>query len=165
MTKSTLLVSSLALIVAAVFAGLSILPASADPPATDHFQRTWERTDKPVAISAFPAPGCGDQRPSPGRSTRTTPSAPDSKRLVQYFDKSRMEDTSWRTTTASLGRHQRPARRRDDDRPDAGRRRHLPAASTGPGQCRRRRRRSDRAHLRHDGRRPQCTGAARWQGS
>lgn len=68
--------------------------AVAEAPANEHFQRTWARTDQPVASGqvsrtwmwgpeAFTAGIMEDYAESPG-----------GKRQVQYFDKSRMEITN-----------------------------------------------------------------------
>ena len=69
----------------------------AAPWANSDFQRTWERTDKPVvdlAVSRTWMWGPVDE----GTNTRSESyaEAPGGQRIVQYFDKSRMEDNSYR---------------------------------------------------------------------
>ncbi len=69
----------------------------AAPWANSAFQRTWERTDKPVADLAISRTwmwGPVDE----GTNTRSESyaEAPSGQRIVQYFDKSRMEDNSYR---------------------------------------------------------------------
>ena len=98
MTKGALLVSSLALIVAAAIASLSILPASADPPATAEFQRTWERTDEPVADLAVSRTWMWGPDAFSGLLQEDYTEAPGGIRDVQYFDKSRMEDNTYRAS-------------------------------------------------------------------
>jgi hypothetical protein len=72
---------------------LPSLPAAAVAPGTQPFQRTWQHTDEPVAAqqvtrswmwgpAAFTAPLFEEYHDSPGQ-----------RRVVQYFDKSRMEIT------------------------------------------------------------------------
>ncbi|MEZ4569439.1 MAG: NHL repeat-containing protein [Thermomicrobiales bacterium] len=73
--------------------------ARAVPPATDHFQRTWARTDKPVADITASRTWMWGPEAFTGALDEDYAEAPDQLRLVQYFDKSRMEDNSWRTTT------------------------------------------------------------------
>jgi hypothetical protein len=67
------------------------VPAGAQAGFTDPaFQRTWERTDKPVADGT--ANRSWYWGPGPGFSTmEPNKSSPGGMRLVQYFDKSRME--------------------------------------------------------------------------
>ena len=73
---------------------LLILPAAALDPsefADSAFQRTWERTDKPVEDGAIPDLGLGRAGHRCGRGALRR--APAQSRLVQYFDKTRMEIT------------------------------------------------------------------------
>ena len=82
------LLAALALLL--TFAG-QMRPATAQGSFADPaFQRTWERTDKPVADGK--ANRSWYWGPTPGFAT-TEPykSAPGGSRLVQYFDKTRME--------------------------------------------------------------------------
>ncbi len=76
------------------------LPAGAVDPALPSFQRTWDRTDKGVAEGVYSRTWFW------GPLDNTLPAkqeayaqAPGGMRTVQYYDKSRMEDNSWRTTT------------------------------------------------------------------
>jgi DNA-binding beta-propeller fold protein YncE len=72
--------------------------ALADPPAADHFQRTWERTDKPVADLSVLRTWMWGPEAFTGPLDEDYADAPGGVRLVQYFDKSRMEDNTWRMT-------------------------------------------------------------------
>jgi hypothetical protein len=68
----------------------SVIPASADAFADPAFTQVWNRTDQDVAIGKFN--GSWIWGPEP-RSARNEPyrESPGGQRLVQYFDKSRME--------------------------------------------------------------------------
>lgn len=75
---------------------VSVLRTSATPPATDSFQRTWARTDKPVADLSVNRTWMWGPEAFTGPLTEAYAEAPGGQRLVQYFDKSRMEDNSFR---------------------------------------------------------------------
>ena len=61
-------------------------------PGTPTFQRTWERTDKPVADGAVTRTWMwGPEADHRGALGEPTPKRPAAQRQVQYFDKSRME--------------------------------------------------------------------------
>jgi hypothetical protein len=80
-----------ALIVAMV--GVAILPvfATANEPANDAFQRTWERTDRPVSELIVSRTWIwGPEAFTPG-VMEPYAEAQGGERLVQYYDKSRME--------------------------------------------------------------------------
>jgi hypothetical protein len=84
----------LALIVAMV--GAAILPAlaTANEPANDAFQRTWERTDRPVSELIVSRTWIwGPEAFTPG-VMEPYAEASGGERLVQYYDKSRMELTT-----------------------------------------------------------------------
>ena len=89
----------LALIVGSLILLTISLTARAVPPATGHFQRTWERTDKPVQDLAVSRTWMWGPEAFTDALDEDYVEAPGTLRLVQYFDKSRMEDNSWRTTT------------------------------------------------------------------
>jgi polysaccharide biosynthesis protein PslG len=61
--------------------------------ATPNFQRVWERTDRPVAEGRLSQPRSWLWGPQPGTAAHREPysDSPEGSRLVQYFDKSRME--------------------------------------------------------------------------
>ncbi len=67
---------------------------AADPFADPAFQAIWARTDGPVAASAVQRSFLWGPAPlSPGMQEKYAQS-PGGSRLVQYFDKSRMEITN-----------------------------------------------------------------------
>jgi hypothetical protein len=61
--------------------------------ATPNFQRVWQRTDRPVAEGRLTTPRTWLWGPQPSTAAHREPysNSPDGSRLVQYFDKSRME--------------------------------------------------------------------------
>lgn len=69
----------------------SPLLTSAEEPANDDFLRTWERTDRPVAAEAAVRTWIWGPEGFTGGVLEDYVEGPDGKRLVQYFDKSRME--------------------------------------------------------------------------
>jgi len=69
-------------------------PSQAAPIANDPFQRTWQRTDKPVADGAVSRTWMWGPEPFSVAKTEDYAESPGSKRTVQYFDKSRMEITN-----------------------------------------------------------------------
>jgi N-acetylmuramoyl-L-alanine amidase len=94
----------------------SLLPASsvsADAPFNDPFRRTWERVDKPVSeLQAARTWLWGPEAFSPGLLENYA-EARNGQRVVQYYDKSRMEITSdptippesiWHVTNGLLAR-------------------------------------------------------------
>ena len=97
--RYSLLVTSLSLLVTVAWIATTVNVSRAVPPATDHFQRTWERTDKPVADLAVSRTWMWGPEAFTGPLQEAYSEAPGGSRLVQYFDKSRMEDASWRSTT------------------------------------------------------------------
>ena len=84
----------LALIVAMV--GAAILPglATANQPANDAFQRSWERTDRPVSELAVSRTWTWGPEAFTSGVIEPYLEAEDGERLVQYYDKSRMEMTT-----------------------------------------------------------------------
>jgi len=77
------------LLVAAGLAGL----AGAEAPANDAFQRTWARTDQPVASGAVSRTWMWGPKANTGALQEDYVEAPGGTRTVQYYDKSRMEIT------------------------------------------------------------------------
>ncbi len=84
----------LALVTAVV--GASLLPAmtSAEPFATDVFERTWQRTDKPVSDLAVSRTWIWGPEAFTTGLLEPYDEGPNGKRLVQYYDKTRMEITT-----------------------------------------------------------------------
>ena len=77
-----------------------VVPASAEPISGNNFSDTWARTDKPVAAGKVNRTWMwGPQANTPALSEPYA-GAPGGTRTVQYFDKSRMEDNSWRQASA-----------------------------------------------------------------
>ncbi|HYI13906.1 MAG TPA: hypothetical protein VEX37_00840 [Thermomicrobiales bacterium] len=87
-----------AIVLATLVGALPALSVLALAPQTPAFQRTWQRTDQPVASQTSVRTWMW----GPGFSaTMLEPydDAPGGWRAVQYFDKSRMEDNSYRAST------------------------------------------------------------------
>ena len=80
-------------------AQLAILSAAAEAPATDAFQRTWARTDQPVADGSVLRTWMWGPAANTGALEEPYDEAPGGMRTVQYYDKSRMEDASWTGAT------------------------------------------------------------------
>lgn len=78
-----------------VFGGLS-LGVVAEAPATATFQRTWAYTDQPVAGGTVSRTWMWGPTGNTGALQESYDEAPGGQRTVQYFDKSRMEDNSYR---------------------------------------------------------------------
>lgn len=91
------LVTAIAL--ALVLTGLPILSASAIAPQTSAFQRTWERTDLDPLVRPY-ATWIWGESGFTSTMLEEYEEAPDGFRTVQYFDKSRMEDNSYRAPDA-----------------------------------------------------------------
>ncbi len=83
-------VSALLLLVAGV------LQVSAEAPAHDAFERTWMRTDKPVADDVVDRTWMWGPEAFTAGIDEDYADAPGGSRNVQYFDKSRMEVNSYR---------------------------------------------------------------------
>lgn len=64
------------------------------------FEETWRRTDKPVLDGAIARTWMWGPQPYTCAFYEPYADAPGGQRLVQYFDKSRMEDNSWRAPDA-----------------------------------------------------------------
>ena len=84
---------------------------AAEQPANDAFQRTWARTDQPVADGAVSRTWMWGPQANTAALIEDYAEAPDHERTVQYFDKSRMEishdasiaeDSPWHVTNGLL---------------------------------------------------------------
>ena len=84
------------IVVVLVCSGLltSILGVGAAPPANEHFQRTWARTDQPVATGRVSRTWMWGPEGFTGQLWEPYAESPGGQRVVQYFDKSRMEITN-----------------------------------------------------------------------
>ncbi|HUZ84851.1 MAG TPA: hypothetical protein VMU66_09155, partial [Gaiellales bacterium] len=84
-------------IVAGILVALAAVapPAAAAAPAfaSGAFQRTWTRTDQPVASGAVSRTWMWGPQPDTGPLLEPYGESPGGQRLVQYFDKARMEIT------------------------------------------------------------------------
>ncbi|RIK34938.1 MAG: hypothetical protein DCC58_21035, partial [Chloroflexi bacterium] len=80
-----------AAIVALVVLAFAVVQAAAVAPGNPAFQRTWERTDQPVASGAVARTWIWGPEANTAVLTEPYAEAPGGQRQVQYFDKSRME--------------------------------------------------------------------------
>lgn len=71
-------------------------PTSPEPPVSNNgaFERTWTRTDQPVASSAVSRTWMWGPEPNTDGMIEPYADSPNGERTVQYFDKSRMEITN-----------------------------------------------------------------------
>jgi hypothetical protein len=76
--------------------GAQLSQLAAFDPGTDRFRRTWERTDKPVADGLVSRTWIWGPLANTAIMNEPYAEAPGGSRSVQYFDKARMEDNSWR---------------------------------------------------------------------
>lgn len=85
--------------------------ASAHDPANDAFERTWERTDRPIQVGAVDRTWLWGPEAISGEMMEFYEGAHNNGRTVQYFDKSRMEinhdievpgDSPWYVTNGLL---------------------------------------------------------------
>jgi len=87
------------------------------------FLRTWQRTDLPVASGAVDRTWMWGPEPFTAAMMEDYADSPDGERLVQYFDKSRMEITNpdaeddglWYVTNGLLARELMTGQRQDGD--------------------------------------------------
>jgi hypothetical protein len=89
MVQTRLFVLTVTLVITSIFA--TVIGANAQGPANDDFQRTWERTDKPVADLTVSRTWMWGPSANTGHTTEVYANSPGGTRTVQYFDKSRME--------------------------------------------------------------------------
>lgn len=90
-------IKKLGLLIIALTTLVLIVPTTstrAISPGPDAFQRTWQRTDGPVASHAISRTWMWGPAAFTAPMTETMTDAPDGRRVVQYFDKSRMEITN-----------------------------------------------------------------------
>jgi hypothetical protein len=90
---------------------IPLLDTDAQQPATDDFARTWERTDQPVADLAVNRTWIWGPLSTSAGIMETYAEASGGQRLVQYYDKARMEvphdpevgpESPWYVTTGLL---------------------------------------------------------------
>lgn len=74
------------------------LPVAAAPIQGDAFAATWARTDQPVKNLVVSRTWMWGPEANTAALTEPYAEAPGESRTVQYFDKTRMEDNSWRET-------------------------------------------------------------------
>ena len=91
---STRALGSIALALTLLSGVVLVLPATAAPPANDPFQRTWQRTDKPVADGQATRTWMWGPEAFTDAMPEPYAESPNGERQVQYFDKSRMEITN-----------------------------------------------------------------------
>jgi len=85
----------LALVLSGILASLYSVPtASAEDFASNDFRFVWNRTDKPIQDGRTSRTYLWGPAPFTGAVWENYAEAPGGKRLVQYFDKSRMEITN-----------------------------------------------------------------------
>jgi hypothetical protein len=97
--RSTLVLLTIALVgaslaVAGFGASAHSAPRPADVPGNVWFQRTWARTDQPVSDGAVARTWMWGPQAFTSILEESYDESPNSRRTVQYFDKSRMEITS-----------------------------------------------------------------------
>jgi len=79
---------------AGVLLAALILPGLAAPPANEHFERSWARTDRPVADGQVVRTWMWGPEAFTGSLMEPYAEAPGGQREVQYFDKTRKEITT-----------------------------------------------------------------------
>jgi Tol biopolymer transport system component len=84
---------SLIVILALLLSGVIASQAAAAPPGNDSFQRTWARTDRPVADLVVSRTWMWGPEATTALLSEPYLQSPGGTRQVQYFDKSRMEIT------------------------------------------------------------------------
>src|SRR5687768_9654909 len=95
-TTGRLAVLAVALILLSLALAAVRFPAAsveAEAPAHDAFQRTWQRTDGPVASGAADRTWLWGPEAFTGPRYEPYAESPGGERLVQYYDKARMEIT------------------------------------------------------------------------
>ena len=71
---------------AAILVLVGVFQAAAEPPANEHFQRVWERTDKPIADLAVNRSWLWGPEGTTGLLQEEYSNSPGGFRDVQYFD-------------------------------------------------------------------------------
>ncbi len=92
----------LALLAALILTGAGILQALAVAPANEHFQRTWDRTDRPVVEGQATRTWMWGPEAFTTQLSEVYDESPGGQRSVQYFDKARMEINDPGADPASL---------------------------------------------------------------
>ena len=128
-TRSMQIAAALVL-VAALLGLVALRNARAVAPSNEHFQRTWERTDKPIIDGVVSRTWNWGPQGISNEISEPYGDAPGGSRRVQYFDKSRMEindpagdpndargDRPW--CRGPVTRHRRPAGEPTATRPSA----------------------------------------------
>ena len=87
----------MALLIAIITSSLVLSGAQAYNPATPAFARTWDRTDR-LVHGVIRRTWIWGPEANTGAVIENYAEAPGGRRVVQYFDKSRMEDNSWRAS-------------------------------------------------------------------
>lgn len=109
-TPRAAIAAASSLLLLAVLA-IPLLNADAEEPATENFAQTWERTDKPVADLIINRTWIWGPEGLTGGIAEPYSDAPGGQRMVQYYDKARMEIPSdpdvvagspWYVTTGLL---------------------------------------------------------------
>ena len=124
------------LLIIAMLAAAMPVSASAPPFGNDAFRRVWERQDRPVAEQISGRSWTWGPAPNTPALREPLLEGYEGMRVVQYFDKSRMEISNCEPIFA-LVRHQWSPAHRVDDRAYAGRVQSVRVASASPDQrCR-----------------------------
>src|SRR6476646_2839033 len=89
--RSPFLRRLLVLAIASIALLASIAPVAAVAPASGAIERTWQRTDKPVADGQVSRTWMWGPEANSELIQERYDDSPGQKRSVQYFDKSRME--------------------------------------------------------------------------
>ncbi|CAN5600255.1 hypothetical protein BH23CHL2_BH23CHL2_15790 [soil metagenome] len=90
-TRSAGVVAGVAAVLLLAALAVPLLQASAEDPANEEFLQTWERTDKPVADLAVNRTWIWGPSGLTVGILESYADAPGGQRLVQYYDKARME--------------------------------------------------------------------------
>ncbi|HYI15889.1 MAG TPA: hypothetical protein VEX37_10895, partial [Thermomicrobiales bacterium] len=88
----------IAVLMAIVISATSIAWVGAQSGAENAFDRTWERTDKPVSDHEADRTWMWGPQENAIEKTEPYAGAPGDQRTVIYYDKSRMEDNAYRGT-------------------------------------------------------------------
>jgi len=86
-------VKVLTVVMAMSLLALGFMHATAIEPGTPEFERTWARTDKPVVDGLVDRTWMWGPEANTGTIEERYEESPGGKRIVQYYDKSRMEIT------------------------------------------------------------------------
>ena len=89
MRRSVALLLTLTLVLTSLLA--TVASVSAEPPGNEPFERTWSRTDKPVADLTVSRTWMWGPEANTGVVSEDYVEAPNGTREVQYYDKARME--------------------------------------------------------------------------